>query len=328
MAEKLKAGTLGKLKNFMSIKAGVILAIIIILALLPLYGSNYAISVGLMVFAYMALGQMWNLLAGYSGLVSLGQQAFIGIGGYTLAKITVSYDGGFFLSFVVAIIVAAVFALIISFPIFKLSGVYFTIGTWIVSESVLVFCRNWEFVNFDAGINITKAYRLSMGGVYLGALALAVASVAVVWLILRSHLGLALLALRDDTAAAEARGVHLYRTKLICFLISSVFTAVTGVILYMSIAYVLPSSSFGIDWAVAMVFIVVIGGIGTIEGPIIGAVIYILLKQFLLNFPGMSLIILGVIAVAVIMLMPKGIMGMLNSKFGLRIFSVRRNPDE
>jgi branched-chain amino acid transport system permease protein len=107
-----------------------------------------------------------------------------------------------------------------------------------------------------------------------------------------------------------------------------VYITVTGVVMYLNIAYVQPSSAFGIDWAVAMVFIVVIGGIGTIEGPIIGAVIYVFLRQYLFNFPGMSLIILGFIAVVVIMLAPKGIMGALHGKFGIELFSVRRRLDE
>jgi branched-chain amino acid transport system permease protein len=188
------------LRRHISLKSGIILVIIAALALLPLYGSSYIISVGLLVFAYLSLGQMWNLLAGYSGLVSLGQQAFIGIGAYTLAKVTVSYGGGFAMSFVVTLVVAVLFAFIISFPIFKLSGVYFTIGTWIVSESVLVFFRNWKFVNFDAGYNITAAYKIPMGALYLGALALGVISVALVYFILRSKLGLALMAMRDNRA--------------------------------------------------------------------------------------------------------------------------------
>jgi len=319
---------LAPIRKLLSIKSGVILAVVVALALLPLYSSDYMISVGLLVLLYITLGQMWNLLAGYSGLVSLGQQAFIGIGAYTLAKITVDFSGGFAMSFIVTIVIAVLFALLISFPIFKLSGVYFTIGTWIVSESVLVFFRFWSFVNFDAGFTIRAAFRIPTTTLYLGALALSIVSVALVYFILRSKLGLALMAMRNDPGAAEVRGVYLYRTKLICFVISSVIMSVAGVVFYMNIAFVLPSSAFGIDWAVSMVFIVVIGGIGTIEGPIIGSVIYVFLRQYLFNFPGLSLIILGAIAVLVILLAPKGIMGALHSKFGVELFSVRRKIDE
>ncbi len=318
---------LGSNNKLISVKSGIILVIIIALALLPLYGTDYAISIGLLIFAYISLGEMWNLLAGYSGLVSLGQQAFIGIGAYTLAKVTTGYGLPIFWSFFIAVGIALVFALVISFPIFKLSGVYFTIGTWIVSESLLVFFRNWQFVNFDAGYNVTAAYRIPMSTLYLGSLALGIGSVVIVFVVLRSKMGLALMAMRDNESAAEVRGVRLYRTKLVCFLIASAYTALTGVVLYLNIAYVKPGATFGIDWAVSMVFIVVIGGIGTIEGPIIGAVIYVILRQFLYNFPGISMIILGAVAVAVIMLAPKGIMGALHGKFGFELFSVRRTID-
>lgn len=329
MAPKRSLNTmLGSNNKLISIKSLVVVAIIVAAALLPLYGSDYAISVGLLIFSYMSLGQMWNLLAGYSGLVSLGQQAFIGIGAYTLAKVSTGYGMNIAWSFFIAVGIALVFALVISFPIFKLSGVYFTIGTWIVSESLMVFFRNWSFVNFDAGYNITAAYRIPMGTLYLGAMALGIGSIAIVFFILRSKMGLALMAMRDNESAAEVRGVRLYRTKLICFLIASAYTALTGVVLYLNIAYVKPGATFGIDWAVAMVFIVVIGGMGTIEGPIIGAVIYVILRQWLLNFPGISMIILGAIAVAVIMLAPKGIMGALHGKFGFELFSVRRTIDQ
>ena len=318
----------GLIKRLIGVKSGAVLVVLIALALLPLYGSDYVISIGLLVFAYLALGQMWNLLAGYSGLVSLGQQSFIGIGAYSLAMVSTVYQLSVAWSFFVAAGVAVAFAFVISFPIFRLSGVYFTIGTWIVSESAVLFFRNWSFVNFDAGYSVPAVYRISMGALYLGAFALGIASVALVLFILRSKLGLALMAMRDNPAAAEARGVHLYRAKLACFLISSAYIALTGVVLYMNIAYVKPGPAFGIDWAVSMVFIVVIGGIGTIEGPIIGSVIYVILRQYLINFPGISLIILGAVAVVVILLAPKGIMGALHSRFGLEFFSVRRKIDE
>jgi len=310
------------------IKLAALLVVIVVLALLPMYGSAHLINIGILVFSYIALGQMWNLLAGYTGLVSLGQQAFIGIGAYTLAVVTVTFGGGFFMSFVISIIIAVLFSLLISFPIFKLSGVYFTIGTWIVSEAVLMFFRSWGFVNYDAGFNITRAFRIPQEHLYFGALALGILSIALVYIILRSRMGLALMAMRDDPDSAEVRGVHQYKTKLLCFLISSAFMAVTGVLLYMNITFVMPGPAFGIDWAVSMVFIVIIGGIGTIEGPVVGAVVYILLRQFLFNFPGMSLIILGSIAVIVILIAPKGIMGFIHSKSGFELFSVRRKMED
>ncbi|MDR0875870.1 MAG: branched-chain amino acid ABC transporter permease [Clostridiales Family XIII bacterium] len=309
-------------------KSLAILVIVIVLFFLPQYGSDYAISIGVLIFLYISLGQMWNLLGGYSGLVSLGQQIFVGIGGYTAALVTEVWHQSIAVSLVVAAGVSLVFAFIISFPIFKMRGVYFTIGTWIVSEALLVFFRNWKFVNYDAGYNITIAYRIPMSQIYHGALVIGIGSVVLVYLILRSRMGLALMSMRDNEGAAEVRGVRLYRTKLYCFVISSVYTAITGVVLYLNIAYIKPGAAFGIDWTVCMVFIVVIGGLGTIEGPIIGAVVYVILRQYLYSFPGISMVILGAVAVAIILLMPKGIMGAIHKKFGVEVFSVRRRIDE
>ncbi|MDR3364912.1 MAG: branched-chain amino acid ABC transporter permease [Clostridiales Family XIII bacterium] len=315
-------------QRFWNIKTLCIVAAVAVLAFLPRYGSDYAVNIGILVFLYMSLGQMWNLLGGFAGLASLGQQIFVGLGGYTLALVTQEYGMGIAASFGIAVGVSVVFAYVISFPIFKMSGVYFTIGSWIVSEAILVFFRNWKFVHYDAGYNITAAYKIPMGALYLGALAIGVGSIALVYAVLRSKMGLALMAMRDNESAAEVRGVRLYRTKLFCFLISSAYTAVTGVVLYLNIAYVKPGAAFSIDWTVCMVFIAVIGGLGTIEGPIIGAVIYVILRQYLYNFPGISMIILGSVAVAIILLAPKGIMGAIRGRFGVELFSVRRRVDE
>ena len=309
------------------IKFGVIVAILIAAALLPFYGSQYVVNVCMLIFLYMSLGQMWNLLGGYSGLVSLGQQLFVGLGGYTLAIVTQTYGQSIVVGAVISLVLSVVIAYVISFPIFKMKGVYFTIGTWIIAETVLVFCRNWKFVKYDIGFDIKIAYKISMTHLYWAAMIVGVCSIILVYVLLKTKLGLALMSMRDNESSAEVRGVKLYNTKLIIFLISSAYTTLTGVVLYLNLAYVKPVAAFGIDWTVCMVFIVIIGGIGTIEGPIIGAIIYVILRQYLYNFPGVSMIILGAFAVIIILVAPKGIMGILRNKFNAELFSVRRDPD-
>ena len=300
------------------------LAAIVVLALAPLYGSTYAVNVLILMLIYMSLGQMWNLLGGYAGLVSLGQQAFIGLGGYSLAMVTHVYGLPVILSFCVAVVVSVLFALAISIPIFKMRTVYFTIGTWIVAECLMLWFSVWKWANYAQGYTITATYAYSAQQIYYIALALGLGSVGLVYFILRSRLGLALMAMRDNEAAAEVRGVELYRTKLKLFLISAAMTGLAGATFFLYSSYIRPDNAFYIQWTVSMVFIVVIGGIGTIEGPIIGAVIFVLLRQWLFNFPGFSMIILGVIAIAIILLAPKGIMGLLSNKINFEIFSVRR----
>jgi branched-chain amino acid transport system permease protein len=134
------------------------------------------------------------------------------------------------------------------------------------------------------------------------------------------------MAMSDDEAAAEVKGVELYKAKLKCFLIAACVTAIAGAVMYLSIVFIKPSKAFSIDWTVAMVFVVIIGGIGTIEGPIVGSIIYVFINQKLFDFPGYSNIILGVIAILVILFLPKGIMGTLHDLLGFEFISVRRSP--
>lgn len=299
-------------------------ALLLIFLTLPFWSSEYILSVFTLVFLYMSLGQMWNLLAGYAGLVSLGQQIFVGLGGYSMAVVTELYHLPIIFGIALGGIISVIFALIISQSIFKMRGVYFTIGTWIVAEALGVFFASWKYVHSGQGLNITVAYDLTINHIYFVALILGLGSVGVVFYLLRSKFGLALMAMRDNESAAEALGVELYKTKLKSFLISAFVTGITGGALYLSIAFIQPSAAFGIEWTVAMVFMVIIGGIGTIEGPILGAIFYVVLKQYLYDFPGISMIILGAIAIITILVAPKGIMGTIHERFGLEILSVRR----
>lgn len=306
------------------IRAAVLLVIVALLGSLPLWGSDYIVNIFLLIMLYMSLGHMWNLLSGYSGLVSLGQQSFVGLGGYALAMISQVYKLPLALGFLVAGVISVLFALVISVPIFKMKNVYFTIGTWIVSECLRVLFSVWKFVNYSTGYNISATYRLAPAVIYYVALGVGLCTTAVVWLILRSRFGLGLMAMRDNEPAAEIRGVRLYRTKLLCFLISAFFTGIAGAAMYLNIAYIKPEAAFSIDWTISMVFVVIIGGIGTMEGPIVGAVIFVLLRQYLYSFPGFSMLILGAVAILLMILAPKGIMGYLNERFSLDLLSVRR----
>jgi branched-chain amino acid transport system permease protein len=306
----------------------VLAVLLLIFCTLPFWSGESVVSVFALVFLYMALGQMWNLLAGYTGLVSLGQQIFIGLGGYTLAVATEFFRLPISAGILAGGIVSLVFALVISPPIFKMRGVYFAIGTWIVAESLAIFFSNWTYVQAGQGINISIAYGLSITSIYYLALCFGLAALALVYYLLRSRFGLALMAMRDNESAAETLGVELYKTKLKCYLISAFVTGITGGALYLSIAYIQPNAAFGINWTIAMVFMVIIGGIGTVEGPVLGALIYVLLNQYLYNFPGISMIILGAVAIIVILVAPGGIMGTLQERFGFELISVRRKFKE
>ncbi len=302
----------------------VIALILAALIVTPHWASRYVVNVLLLVCVYAALASMWNLLAGYSGMVSLGQQMFIGLGGYTLAVLSLYYKVPIYLSVLLGGMVSVVLALLISMSIFRMKGVYFAIGTWVIAEALGICFSNWGYVRYGMGLFIQPAYKLSMTSIYYGAVITCLISLSLVYFLLRSKLGLALMAVRDDDVASEAMGVNIFRCKLTCFLISAFITGAGAGILYLNTIFIQPFEAFGIGWTVKLLFIVIIGGIGTVGGPIVGAIIFVLLQQFLSEYVGYNLIILGTITIAVIFFAPRGILGTLQMKLGFELFPVRR----
>ncbi len=302
----------------------VITILVAALAILPHVASRYVVNVLLLVCVYIALASMWNLLAGYSGMVSLGQQMFIGLGGYTLAVLSLYYGVPIFLSVVFGGMVSVILALCISMSVFRMKGVYFAIGTWVIAEALGICFSNWGYVRYGMGLFIQPAYRLSMVSVYYAAVITCLVSLGLVYFLLRSKLGLALMAIRDDDVASEALGVNIFRCKLTCFLIGAFITGTAAGILYLNTIFIQPFEAFGIGWTVKLLFIVIIGGIGTVGGPIIGAIIFVFLQQFLSEYVGYNLIILGGIAIMVIFFAPRGIIGTLQMKLGFELFPIRR----
>ncbi len=295
-----------------------------LLVTLPLWSSRYIVNVLLLILVNATLASMWNLLAGYSGMISLGQQMFVGVGGYTLAVLSVFYGVPIFISVFLGGFISAVLALFISLPIFRMKGVYFAIGTWVIAEALGICFSNWGYVRYGMGMFIQPAYKLSMSAVYYAALIMAIGAVSLIYLLLRTKLGLGLMAIRDDDVASEALGVNIFLCKFTCFLLSAFVSGMAAGILYLNAIFIQPFEAFGIGWTVKLLFIVIIGGIGTIEGPILGAVIYVLLQQFLSEYVGYNMIILGAITITVILSAPEGIIGTFMKKLRFELFPLRR----
>ncbi len=307
-----------------SVKWIVIIVLAIFFLTFGFWGSQFLISIFTLVMIYLAMSQMWNLLSGFAGLTSLGHQAFFGIGGYVLALTAQKFKISMWWSFLIAIVICVVFAFIISVPIFKMNGVYFTIGTWIIAEALCTLFLNWDFVNYGIGYTISAALKVSQSQLYLLSAILGIGSTVLLVAIMRSKLGMSLRAIRDNTSAAEVRGVKVFATKLIVFLISAAVMGLAGIVMFINQIYITPKGAFSMDWTIVMVFIVIIGGLGTIEGPIVGAFIYVIINRILYNFPGYTNLILGIIAIVIIIIAPKGIMGYLGEKFKWDIFDIRR----
>ncbi len=305
-----------------------IVCIVLVAALVAIgfVGSNNIRRILIKVFLYCAMAVMWNLMSGYTGMTSLGQQAFIGVAGYSMAVMTTTYMTSYWVGLAVGGVIGALLALVLSVILFRMRGMYFAVATWVIAEALKTFFLSWKFVNQGGGMAVTG--RPDRTIIYMVALIICVAAIVVVYLLLNSKIGLGLTAMRDDADAASSVGVNIFKSKLLCFVIAGLFTALAGGWFFLNNVSIYPASGYGNSWTVAVVFIVIIGGIGTMAGPIVGTVIYVALAEILADYPGWSNIILGVIAILVILFLPDGIIGTLQKKLNFEIMSQKRFSKE
>ncbi len=301
-------------------------AIVVALVIIGFAGSNNIRRILIRMFLYCAMGVVWNLMSGYTGMTSLGQQAFIGVAGYSMAVMTTTFLTSYWVGLLVGGVVGAVLALVLAVILFRMRGMYFAVATWVIAEALKTFFLSWKFVNQGGGMAVTG--RPDRTIIYLVALGICVAAFVVVYLLLNSKIGLGLTAMRDDADAASSVGVNIFKSKLLCFVIAGIFTALAGGWYFLNNVSIYPASGYGNSWTVAVVFIVIIGGIGTMIGPVLGSVIYVVLAEILADYPGWSNIILGVIAILVILFLPDGIVGTLQKKLNFEILSQKRFSKE
>jgi branched-chain amino acid transport system permease protein len=293
-----------------------LVVVIVVLAVLPVTGVPKQWLLYLLLFSiYMAMANMWNLLAGYAGLLCLCPAAFIGLAGYTLAIAT--WVGlPLYLGIIAGAIIAAIFALLISIPVFRLRGIYFAIGTLVVPEALRYVFFMWrpvggKLAGGGAGYLIKGAAGIEMAWVYWSALVIGIVSILLIRLVLRSKLGLGLAAIRDNDVTAASSGVSVFRLKLYAFIIAAFVIGLAGAIFYTYQGHIEPTSAFNIRWLMTLLLATVIGGEGIEEGPIIGTVVVVILHFLLAKYAGISLLIQGVILVVIMILAPQGIMGFL-----------------
>ncbi|MBR0716793.1 branched-chain amino acid ABC transporter permease [Bradyrhizobium liaoningense] len=326
------------------IAASIALLIVLVLALLPMFAGRTLIQDLIFLFYMLALAQCWNLLAGYAGLISVGQQAFVGLGGYLLFALTLIGGLNPLLAIPIAGVVSALFALPTALIVFRLRGAYFAIGTWVVAEVYRLVFAQIKPLGGGTGTSLTPTITSSVPGIewvktlldlrtpaardivsYWVALALVVATLAAVYFILRSRRGLALGAIRDHEAAAAGLGVDIYRIKLAVYVATAAMTGMIGALIYLQKARISPDAAFSVlDWTAYVIFIVVIGGIGTMEGPVVGAIIFYLMQRYLADFGAYYLILLGTLGILVMLFAPKGLWGLVAERHGLTLFPTRR----
>ena len=262
---------------------------------------------------YITLSQSWNLIGGYTGQQNLGHAAFFGIGG-VCARFLWLWGVPLPLALLAGALGAVIFALIIGFPAFRLKGIYFIISTLVLAEILqILFYTVLPRANVLPS-KLLNAYSLTPR--YYLSLVIAVLAVVVVDWIRRSRLGLGLMSIREDEDAAEASGVNTLRYKLTAFLISTSLAGLAGGVYAYYAAAVRPGYLFSALWTFDAVIIVFVGGVGTITGPIIGAIFFVLLKQLLsLYLPGGShVMVFGILFIIVVLYLPGGLIGLI-SKF-------------
>jgi branched-chain amino acid transport system permease protein len=305
----------------------------VVLAAAPAWGGRDDLRLLSEIYAYVALASLWNLLAGYAGLVSVGQQAYVGLGGYVLFASTILAGVHPLLAVPLAGVIAGVVALPVAGLMFRLRGHYFAIGTWVVAEVFRLIASQISALGGGSGISLPAGIVTAMASsrqmreflIYWVALALVAAVLAAIVLLLRSRYGLALTAIRDNELAARSNGVDVTRTKLVVYILTAFGTAMVGALIFLQKLRISPDTAFSVnDWTAFVIFITVIGGIGRVEGPIIGTIVFFLLRQTLADLGSLYLLMLGAVAIAVMLMAPKGIWGLIAERFGWQLLPLER----
>jgi len=326
-----------------------IFAVLAIVAVVVLAAAPFVVSRGVVqdlffILTMLALAQSWNLLAGYAGLISVGQQLFVGCGAYALFGLVILAG----VDPILAIPLAGLFAMVIAAPAaffsFRLYGPYFAIGTWVIAEVGRLLFAQWKMLGGGTGTSLPREATKDMLGLsllqdwfgmrpsaaadalaYWLALALTALTIGFIYRLLRSKQGLGLAAVRDNETAARALGVDALRLKVVVYLATAFVTGMVGALIYLQKARISPDAAFSLtDWTAYVVFIVVIGGIGTIEGPLVGVLVFFLLQNAFSSYGSWYLLALGALAIVTMLFAPRGLWGLISSRTGWELFPVRR----
>jgi branched-chain amino acid transport system permease protein len=300
-------------------------AVVAVLGYLPylVYSSTTDELVNVLIL--LAMASMWNLLAGYAGLVSVGQQAFVGLGAY-FVLILAQHGTNPFLALPVAAAACGVVGVPIWLLLFRLRGGYFAIATWVVASVCELVIIRFPSLGGGTGSPLPGMNGLSAtlltADTYWVSLAVVVIVVATVFLIMRSRLGLVLTAVRDDEVGARSAGARVSGARRTVFLVAAAGCGAAGALLIISQLDVEPAAAFSVQWSAEMIFVTIIGGIGTIEGPILGTIIFFALQHALSSYGAWYLIILGLVAISVALWAPRGLWGLIADWLGIRLFPV------
>ncbi len=311
------------------------LALLVLLAVAPEFLRPGLVDRLTTLFIYVILAAMWNALAGYGGLVSVGQQVFFGLGAYLSIRLA---DAGFsvYPSLVVAALLVGLFALPLSFLMLRLKGGEFAIGMWVVS-ALTHLCVNLDpLIQGETGTSLIalNAFDAPTRRAYTYWMALGAMTVllGLLFVLLRSRLGAAIQAIRDNEGAAASVGVRVLSTKRVIFILAAAGAGMAGALWLATALTFQPKTYFSVQWTAYMIFMVLVGGIGRFEGAILGAILFFLIETWFGGAGVWYLVGLGAVALLFSLLLPRGIWGWVEDRFGLRLlpvgYQVRFTSDE
>ena len=316
----------------MALRLAVLIAVVA-LAFAPFWAGRADLRLLMEALSFLALAQMWNLLAGYTGLLSVGQQAFVGLGGYIFFALTMFAGLPVLVAIPAATVATAVIAVPTGWIAFRLQGAYFAIGTWVIAEVFRLIAAQIGALGGGSGISLPVAIAKSIADsragremvMYYIAFGIGLISVLAVWGLLRSKWGLALTAIRDSEPAAEAVGVSTARVKFLIYVATALLTGLTGAFIFLQKLRITPDAAFSVnEWTAFVIFIVVIGGLGSIEGPILGVIVFFALREIAADWGTWYLMLMGGIAIAVMLINKRGIWGAIQARWDIAIFPVKK----
>jgi branched-chain amino acid transport system permease protein len=325
--------------------AGIVAILLVLVGLvLPAFASRSLIQDLFFILTMLTLAQLWNLIAGYGGMVSVGQQAFVGIGAYAMFAGVILWGWDPVPAILLGGIAAFLLAIPMAFFAFRLQGAYFAIGTWVIAEVTRLLVAQWKTLGGGTGTSLPREATADIMGVeaianlfglrdaaardvlaYWLALVLAVGTMAAIYALLRSRTGLALAAVRDNDNAARSVGVDARRVKWVVFLAAATMTGLVGALIYVQTARISPDAAFSVtSWTAYVIFIVVIGGIGRLEGPILGVLVFWGLQTAFADYGSWYLLALGLLAIATMLFAPRGLWGLIADRWGIALFPIQR----
>jgi branched-chain amino acid transport system permease protein len=301
------------------------LAVILLVALVPIVtGSSNSREQLFLVLMAVVLASSVNIIMGYTGYVSFGHIVFFGIGGYIAFFLMLNYQVHLILAALIAGGVASALALVIGVPVLRLRGAYFALATIGINEAVRAFVNNFEPFGGSVGMFFSTQVFEAYGGsgnalwlAYYGIVVVALVTVATSYFIKRSKFGLGLMAIREDQDAAQVIGINPARYKVLAYAVSALFPALAGAIFFFKNGIIEPAPAFNLTASIVSLVAVMLGGFGTVAGPIIGGVVYDRLREFLLTsdvFSSLHVAIAGVLLLVIVLFVPAGLVGELRRR--------------